>query len=253
MRPEIARLLDKSYRFSEEASVDVTVGEVSYHLEASGSEGVYFSKKTGEELYEAFVNVRPKKATAFVRPSVYPHPIMVVVDKEVITYPQTRTHIFTLVPVTVQVVLSADGMERVLDEQKEEKVLKTHYGPVDGGVTCLLSYEPVFWREEDIGPDEEYTAIVPLTMINALEDLHTMQRIVLFPEYLDLYLCEERLFTNPIAVNILSSREAIVDYQDKAPRPHATKVSTRKVTPKAGRTVKQYFGQKSKAAQEYGL
>lgn len=253
MKTEITQLFESPHRFSSEPFMEAEVGGVVYRLEVSGFDGVYFRKQKGEELSAAFVNVRPKKATALIRPACYPQPMMLVVDKEVITYPRTKTTIYTLIPVVLQLVLSAEGMEQVLDEQKQEKVLRTHYGPVDGGVTCLLSYEPVFWREEEISTNDEPTAIVPLTMVNTLENLHTMQRIVLFPEYLDLYLSGGRLYTNPIAVHILSGREANVDYQDKSPKASATKLVVRKITPKAGRTVKQYFGQKSKAAHEYGL
>lgn len=253
MKTDITQLFERPHKFSSAPSMDVQVGGVLYRLEASGSEGIYFRKQKGEEVSEAFVNVRPKKATTLIRPACYPEPMMLVVDKEVITYPNTKTTIYTLIPVVIQLVLSAEGMEQVLDEQKEERVLKTHYGPVDAGVTCLLSYEPVYWREEEIGLDDEATAIVPITMINNLENLHTMKRIVLYSEYLDLFLSGGQLYTNPIAVHILSAKEANIDYQDKSPKPQASKIVPRKIVPRAGRTVKQYFGQKSKAAFEYGL
>lgn len=253
MKSEITELFEKPHRFASEPSMEARVGDVVYHLEASGPEGIYFRKQKGDELSEAFVNVRPKKATAHIRPACYREPMMVVVDKEVITYPHTKTTIYTLIPVVIQLVLSVEGMEQVLDEQKEERVLRTHYGPVDGGVTCLLSYEPVFWREDEIGIDDEATAVVPITMVNTLEDLHTMKRIVLYSEYLDLFLTGGQLYTNPIAVHILSAKEANVDYQDKSPKAQAQKIVPRKMVPRAGRTVKQYFGQKSKAAFEYGL
>lgn len=253
MKPDIAQLFERPHKFSEIPSAEMTIGEVTYRLEVSGSEGIHFWNQDAEELTEAFININPKKATAQLRPNCYPEPMMLVVDKEVITYPHTRTTIYTVTPVVLQLVLAADGKEYVLDELKEEKVLHTHYGPVDGGVTCLLSYVPVFWREEEIRIEEDFTAVVPITMINSLEDLHTMQRIVLFTEYLDLYLSEGNLYTNPVSVHILSGKEANVDYQDRSPRAPAAKLIARKRAAKAGRTVKQYFGQKSKAAQEYGL
>jgi hypothetical protein len=253
LKAEIVHLIEKPHKFSEIPSAGMTVSDVTYSLKVEGSEGIHFRKQDAEELTEAFININPKKATALIRPNCFPEPMMLVVDKEVITYPHTRTTIYTVTPVVLQLVLIADGTEYVLDEQKEERVLQTHYGPVDGGVTCLLSYVPVFWREEEVRIEENFAAIVPITMVNSLENLHTMGRIVLFTDYLDLYLSEGNLYTNPVSVRILSEKEANVDYQDRSPRTPATKLIARKKAAKAGRTVKQYFGQKSKAAQEYGL
>lgn len=253
MRPDIYKLFESTFRFSEKPTVEIDLDGVAYRLTASGSEGILFQAKKDGESKEAFVNIRPRKATATVRPAYYAQPMMLVVDKEVITYPRTKTTIYTWVPAKIQLILTSEGTEHVLDELKKDEVLRTHYGPVDGGVLCLLSYVRAFWREEEVVTDGGYGAVVPLTMVNTLESLHTMRRIVLFPDYLDLYASGGRLYTNPIAVHIMSGKEANVDYQDKSPRSSALKLVTRKAAPKAGRIVKQYFGQLSKAAQEYGL
>ncbi len=120
--------------------------------------------------------------------------------------PKTLLKIFLKLPLVEKLVLISGGKELTIHSHMENE-RKIWHGEVYKGVMCV-HVEPEILTE----PGNGEFANLPVRFSNKTDDVLSIKKFVLEPEYMILYQGENGLYTNKVYVDIVGENEVKMTY-----------------------------------------
>lgn len=157
---------------------------------------------------------------AYIRPTLPDRPIVVRPRRPFILPPGESARFYIHIPICAQVFHLSDK-ENIppleLDTFPTVKLTHTWFGTETSGRLCYSLKSPARRILEDI-PEEPNRAICPVKVYNHSNEPLEYQKICLQTKYLNIYLHDERLWTNEVKVRYLGNEQTSeLTYKQKAP------------------------------------
>ena len=202
---------EKAHRVDEYLNQDLVFLDTTLRFTREGSS--FYYERNGV-LKGCFSEENPYFKLA---PTLLDRPLVLALESPVVLLPNEQRSLYLERPISLELHLSTSSNQKqshCIDTFPLVDLKRTAYGKVQNAMVCYHWTSPCY---EDWTQAKDLFAVLPLSLDNASKKRITFQKLVIYKNYLQLYLFPSQILTCEVRIKVSSSQDAFIQYDESYP------------------------------------